>query len=73
MPPWASPNVVVKRHTPEGLPQQIHLCINYWKLNSLLPEVTPAMGNKKGTLTLMSLPKLSIYLLYSKEQSTLQY
>ena len=55
--PWASPIVVVKKHTPEGLPQQFCLCINYRKLNSLLAAVTPAMGTKKGALALMPLPK----------------
>ena len=59
MSPWASPIVVVKKHTPEGVPQQFHLCIDYRKLNSLLPAVTPAMGTKKGAFTLMPLPKIN--------------
>ena len=58
MSPWASPLVAVKKHTPEGLPQQFHLCINYRKLNSLLLAVTPATGSKKDTLTHMPLPKI---------------
>ena len=57
MSPWESPIVVVEKHTPQGLPQQFHLCINYRKLNSLLLAVTPAMGTKKGTLALMPLHK----------------
>ena len=47
-----------KKHTPEGLPQQVHLCIDYRRLNSLLPAVTPATGTKKGALALMPLPKI---------------
>ena len=45
---WAHPIVVVKKYMPEGAPQQIHICISYRKVNSLLPAVTPAGGNKKG-------------------------
>ena len=56
--PWASPIVVVKKHPPEGVPQQFCLCIDFRKLNSLLPAVTPAMGTKKGTFALMPLPKI---------------
>ena len=55
---WASPIVVVKKHTTEGAPQKFHLCISYRKVNSLLPAVTPAGGTKKGALTLMTLPKI---------------
>ena len=40
------------------IPQQVWLCINYRKLNSLLPTITPATGTKKGTLTLIPLPKI---------------
>ena len=47
MPPLASPIVAVKKHTPEGSPQQFQLCIDYRKLNSLLPAITPATGTKK--------------------------
>ena len=47
---WASPIIVVKKHTPEDAPQQSCLCIDYRKLNSLLPAVTPAMGTKKGDI-----------------------
>ena len=55
---WASPIVVVIKHNPEGSPQQFQLCIYYRKLNSLLPSVTPATGTKKGTFTLMPIPKI---------------
>ena len=58
MSPWASPIVIVKKHKPEGFPQQFDLCINYRKLKSLLPAVTPTMGTKKGTLALMPLTKI---------------
>ena len=57
MSPWPIPIVVVKKLTPEGLPWQLHLSIDYRKLNSLIVAVTPAMGTKKGTFTLMPLPK----------------
>ena len=55
---WASPIAVVKKHTPEGSPQQFQLCIDYRKLKSLLSTITPATGTKKGTLTIMALPKI---------------
>ena len=58
MSPWASQIVVAKKHTPEASPQQFQLCIDYRKLNSLLPTITPATGTKKGALTLMPVPKL---------------
>ena len=59
MSPQASPIVKVKKkHTPKGLPQQICLCIDYRKLNSLLLAVTPAMGTKKGTLACIPLSKI---------------
>ena len=57
MSPWASPIVVVKKHT-EGSPQQFSLCVNYRELNSLLPTSTLATGTKKGNLGLMPLPKI---------------
>ena len=57
-PQWASPIVIVRKHTPDGAPQHFCLCIDYRKLNSLLPAVTPATETKKGTFTLMSLPKI---------------
>ena len=56
--PWLSPIMVVKQYTPEGAPQQFHLCIDYRKVNSLLPAVTPAVGTKKGAHALMPLPKI---------------
>ena len=58
MSPWAIPIVIVKKHTPEGMPQQFYLCIDYRKINSLIPAVTPALGTKKGTFALMPLPKI---------------
>ena len=57
MSPWASQIVVVKKHTPESSLQQFQLCIDYRKLNSLLPTITPA-GTKKGTFALLHLPKI---------------
>ena len=42
MSPWDKPQlVVVKKHTPEGATQQFCLCIDYRKLDSLLPAVMP--------------------------------
>ena len=46
------------KHTHEGSPQQFSVCVDYRKLNSLLPSVTPATGTKKGAFTLMPLPKI---------------
>ena len=56
--PWVSPIVVIKKHTPEDSPQQFQLHIDYRKLNSLVPAITPAAGAKKGTLALIPLPKI---------------
>ena len=56
--PWTSPIVIVQKHASEGVPQQFNLCIDYRKLNSLLPGVMPAMGTKKDTFALMPLPKI---------------
>ena len=53
------PIVVVKKHTPEGSPQQFHLCIDYRKLNTLLLAATPATDTKKGAFTLKPLPKIN--------------
>ena len=72
MSPWASPIVVVRKHTPEGAPQQFQLCISYRKLYSLLPAIIPATSNKKGTLALTPLPKKMSYLHYSVEQNSSQ-
>ena len=58
MSPCASTIVVVIKHTPEGLPQQLCLSIDYRKFNSLLPAVTPAMGTKIDAFALMPLPKI---------------
>ena len=58
MSPWASPIVVVKKHTPEGALEKFCLCIDYRKLNSLLQAVTPAMGTKKEAFALMPLLKI---------------
>ena len=58
MSPWAGPIVVLKKHTPEGAPQQFCLCIGYRKLNSLLPAVTPDTGTKKGAFALVPQPKI---------------
>ena len=43
-----------KKHTPEGVQQQLCLCIDYRRLNSLLP----AVATKKGAFTLTPLPKI---------------
>ena len=58
MSPWESPIVVVKNHTPEGSPQQFRLCIDYRKLNSVVPSVILTTGSKKVTFALMPLPKI---------------
>ena len=55
---WASPIVVVKKHTSEGSPQQFRLCTDYRKLNSLLPSVSPATATEKAAFALMPLPKI---------------
>ena len=70
---WASPIVVVKKHTPEGLPQQFCLCIDYRKLNSLPSAVTPAMGTKKGVFALIPLLKINELLALLKGAKYLQH
>ena len=57
MSPWAS-SILAKKHISKGSPQQLQLCINYRKLNSLLLTITPATGTMKCVLALMSLPKI---------------
>ena len=52
------PHYSSEKHTHEGLSQQFHFCINYRKLTSLLLAVTPAIGIKKGDLSLMPLSKI---------------
>ena len=52
------PHCSINKHTPKGLPQQFHLCMDYRVFNYLLPAVTQAMGNKKGALALIPLPKI---------------
>ena len=52
---WASPIMVIKKHTPEACPQQFRMCVDYRKLNSSLPSAIPATGKKKGVLALMPL------------------
>ena len=58
MSPWTKLYGSSEKYTPEGSPQPFCLCINYRKLNSLLPSITPAMCTKKGAFTLMHLPKI---------------
>ena len=56
--PQGKPLSSSKKHTPEGMPQQFCLCIDYSTLKPLLPAITPAIGTKKGAFTLMPLPKI---------------
>ena len=72
MSPWARPIVVVKKHTPEGVPQQFCLCIDYRKVNSLLTTVTLAEAQRKALSHLCPCPKLMNTLHYKKKQSTSQ-
>ena len=66
---WASPIVVVKKNTLEGVPQQFCLCIDCRKVNSLLPAVRLAMGTKKGAFALMPLPKIdALFALFKGEK-----
>ena len=58
MSPWASPIIIVKNYMPEGVPQQFCFCIDYRKLNSLLPTVTPAMAQREVLSHLFLCPKL---------------
>ena len=52
------PYCTCQKHAPNGSPKQFRLCVDYKKLNSLLPSVTPATGTKEGTFTLMPMPKI---------------
>ena len=57
MSPWASP-IVVKNTPPKGSSQQFILCVDYRKLNAILPLVTPATGTKKRAFILKPLPNI---------------
>ena len=59
MSPWDSLIMVAKRHTAEGASQQLQLCIDYRKVNSLLPAVTPLGDSKKSALALIPLAKIN--------------
>ena len=54
----AHPEGSPQQFHPEGSPQQFQLCVDYRKLNSLLPTILPSLVNKKVTLALMPLPKI---------------
>ena len=56
--PVGKPHYNCQKHTPVSALQQFRLCIDYRKLKSLLPSVTPATGTKKGTFALVPLPKI---------------
>ena len=46
-----------QKHTPEGSPQQFRLCVDYRKLNFLLPSVPQQQALRKE-FSLMPLPKI---------------
>ena len=61
--PWASPVVIVPKKSAPGEPPRRRMCMDYKRINKLLPEVTNADG-RKGCISLIPLPK--VYELYTK-------
>ena len=55
--PWASPVVIVPKKSATGKPPRRRMCIDYRRINKLLPEVTKADG-RKGCISLIPLPKI---------------
>ena len=64
MSPWASPIVIVPKHTAVGEPPRRRMCVDYRALNNLLPLVKKAYSKAKGVLSLVPLPKIDE--IYSK-------
>ena len=56
--PWANPIVVVKKKSAPGEPIRRRLCIDFRKLNALLPEVKKAASAAKGIVSLYPLPRI---------------
>ena len=61
--PWASPVVIVLKKSAPGEPPRRRMCVDYWRINKLQPEVTKADGGK-GCISLI--PLLKIDELYTK-------
>ena len=53
--PWASPVLIVPKKSASGEPPRQRMCIDYRRINKLLPEVTKADG-EKGCISLIPLP-----------------
>ena len=55
--PWASPVVIVPKKCTPGEPPRRRMCVDYWRINKLQPEVTKADCGK-GCISLIPLPKI---------------
>ena len=55
--PWASPVVIVPKKSAPGKPPRRRMCIDYWRINKLQPEVTKA-DSGKGCISLIPLSKI---------------
>ena len=55
--PWASPVVIVPKKSVPGEPPRRRMCVDYWRINKLQPEVTKADGGK-GCISLIPIPKI---------------
>ena len=55
--PWASPVVIVPKKSAPGEPPRRRMCVDYWRINKLQPEVTKGDGGK-GCISLIPLPKI---------------
>ena len=69
--PWASPIVVVPKRSAEGEPPKKRLCVDYRRLNNLLPHVIKGLSTAKGVLSLIPLPKIDE--LYARLQGSKVY
>ena len=61
--PWASPVVIVPKKSTPGEPPRRRMCVDYRRINKLLPKVTKA-DRGKGYISLI--PLLKIDKLYAK-------
>ena len=55
--PWASPVVIVPKKSAPGEPPRRRMCVDYWRINNLQPEVTKT-DSGKGCISLIPLPKI---------------
>ena len=57
---WVSLVVIVPKKSAPGEPPRRRMCVDYWRINKLHPEVTKADGGK-GCISLIPLSKIEVY------------